>query len=86
MNIFEKFDPQTWQKDTRFPYFSLSDDEGKSVYSGRNPAEFFEEFDIKYYQEYSITYWTAGYTYVKLGKVKEFKNGLPKLKLQFVVE
>jgi len=86
MDLFEKFDRTTWQKDTRYPYFSLGNDEGNCVYCGRNPAEYFEEFDIRYYQEYSIWYMTNAFSYVNLGKIKEFKNGLPKLKLEFVVE
>jgi hypothetical protein len=82
MNIFEKYDSQTWHKNVGFPCISILDpNEYETVYTGRNPYEFFKEFDIKFYQHCIVTIWHTSSSYVRLGTIAELKNKFPVIKL-----
>jgi hypothetical protein len=85
MDIFTKFDPKTWIKDTGYPCIKIVDPETYDlVYSGRNPKEYFEEFDIEYYQDYVVSIWFDSSGYTKMGTIKSLNGKLPEFKLDFV--
>jgi hypothetical protein len=76
MSIFEKYDPDTWNKDVGYPCVVIFDEtEYGNVYSGRNPQEFFDVFDVKCFGECLVLIYVSNNKYIKLGKVKDCTIG-----------
>ena len=52
MDIFTKYDYNTWHPKVGYPRIAISEDgENETLYEGRDPREFFQEFDITKYQK-----------------------------------
>jgi hypothetical protein len=87
MDIFTKYDSKTWNKNVGYPCIQiLEPGEFESLYSGRNPYEYFEEFGIEHFQHCHIGIWNSESSFVDLGTIAQIGNdNLPVLNIEFSV-
>jgi len=85
MDIFKKYDSQTWNKNVGYPCIQiLEPGEYESIYTGRNPYEYFKEFSIGFYGHCHIVIWNSQSSYTDLGTISELgENNLPILGVSF---
>jgi hypothetical protein len=82
MGLFELYGYGTWHKDVGYPTIIIQDPEDfSSVYSGRNPNEYFEHFDIDEYQDFEVMIWLSAGSFVRLGTIGSLDNQLPSFEM-----
>ena len=87
MGIFELYDSATWNKNVGYPLITIREpDQYENIYSGRNPNEYFEYFDINQYQQCDVAIWFDAGTFAPLGTIAELNNKLPSFELSFKKE
>jgi len=78
MGIFEKYDYKTWHKNVGYPCIAIQDPgEFDSEYTGRNPQEFFDVFDIKYFQHCNVLIINGVGSWIDLGTIAKLNGKLP---------
>lgn len=86
MDLFKLYDPSTWLRPHEgFPCIRISD-EMDTVFSGRDPREYFKYFDIKKYGECEVIVWLSQGSYVNLGTIAELNYKLPYITYEFHME
>jgi hypothetical protein len=86
MDIFKKYNQNTWVKNVGYPCIVIFNPENyETIYAGRNPKEYFNEFDIRYFQNCEVKIYFSSSTWTELGTIESLKGMLPEFKIELVM-